>query len=141
MVVRAAWGYTVENRDPGDPPGAEWRIRRHPRLKIVLGHLGETLPFLVWRIDQALALHLDEITTKVTAALIETVTIARTTPAHGGSGSSSPGGSTPSWARGLSRTVCGLVVAGARFVHSRHLAETDDHPLAFVFILPRLKVA
>src|SRR6478735_7816527 len=55
MVVRAAWGYTVENRDPGDPPGAEWRIRRHPRLKIVLGHLGETLPFLVWRIDQALA--------------------------------------------------------------------------------------
>jgi predicted TIM-barrel fold metal-dependent hydrolase len=23
-------------------------------LKIVLGHLGETLPFLIWRIDQAL---------------------------------------------------------------------------------------
>lgn len=37
--------------------------------------------------------------------------------------------------------MCGLVVAGARFVYSRHLAETDDHPLAFVFILPRLKVA
>jgi len=27
----------------------------HPGLKIILGHLGETLPFLVWRIDQALA--------------------------------------------------------------------------------------
>ena len=27
----------------------------HPRLKIILGHLGETLPFLVWRIDQALS--------------------------------------------------------------------------------------
>jgi predicted TIM-barrel fold metal-dependent hydrolase len=26
----------------------------HPRLKVILGHLGETLPFLVWRIDQAL---------------------------------------------------------------------------------------
>jgi predicted TIM-barrel fold metal-dependent hydrolase len=27
----------------------------HPRLKVILGHLGETLPFLVWRIDQALS--------------------------------------------------------------------------------------
>jgi predicted TIM-barrel fold metal-dependent hydrolase len=29
-------------------------FEKHPKLKIVLGHLGETLPFLVWRIDQAL---------------------------------------------------------------------------------------
>ena len=28
---------------------------KHPKLKIILGHLGETLPFLVWRIDHALA--------------------------------------------------------------------------------------
>jgi 2,3-dihydroxybenzoate decarboxylase len=27
----------------------------HPNLKIILGHLGETLPFLIWRIDEALA--------------------------------------------------------------------------------------
>jgi 2,3-dihydroxybenzoate decarboxylase len=27
----------------------------YPRLKIVLGHLGETLPFLIWRVDHALA--------------------------------------------------------------------------------------
>ena len=26
----------------------------HPKLKIILGHLGETLPFLLWRIDAAL---------------------------------------------------------------------------------------
>jgi len=26
----------------------------HPKLKIILGHLGETLPFLVWRIDASL---------------------------------------------------------------------------------------
>ena len=52
MVVRAAWGYTVETATPGDPPGAERRVRQAIRsLKIVLGHLGETLPFLVWRID------------------------------------------------------------------------------------------
>jgi 2,3-dihydroxybenzoate decarboxylase len=27
----------------------------YPRLKIILGHLGETLPFVLWRIDQALS--------------------------------------------------------------------------------------
>ena len=27
----------------------------YPDLKIIIGHLGETLPFLVWRIDQALS--------------------------------------------------------------------------------------
>jgi predicted TIM-barrel fold metal-dependent hydrolase len=28
---------------------------RYPGLNIILGHLGETLPFLVWRADMALA--------------------------------------------------------------------------------------
>jgi 2,3-dihydroxybenzoate decarboxylase len=27
----------------------------YPRLKIILGHLGESLPFSLWRIDMALA--------------------------------------------------------------------------------------
>ena len=31
------------------------------------------------------------------------------------------------------------LVAGARFVHSRHPNETSDHPLGFVFILPQVK--
>ena len=29
----------------------------YPRLKIVLGHLGESLPFSLWRIDMALSRH------------------------------------------------------------------------------------
>ena len=33
------------------------------------------------------------------------------------------------------------VVAGARFVHSRHPGETEDRPLGFVFILQRLKAS
>ena len=41
MVVRAAWGYTVETATQ--------------TIRLVLGHLGETLPFLVWRVDHALA--------------------------------------------------------------------------------------
>jgi predicted TIM-barrel fold metal-dependent hydrolase len=30
-------------------------FEKHPKLKIVLAHLGETPPFLVWRIEQALS--------------------------------------------------------------------------------------
>jgi 2,3-dihydroxybenzoate decarboxylase len=29
-------------------------FEKFPKLKIILGHLGETLPFLVWRIDMTL---------------------------------------------------------------------------------------
>ena len=28
-------------------------FEKHPRLKILLGHLGESLPFQLWRLDQA----------------------------------------------------------------------------------------
>src|SRR5215831_1401863 len=37
------------------------------------------------------------------------------------------------------QTLWPTVVAGARFVHSRHLNETGDQPLGFVFILPGIK--
>ena len=51
----AGLGLHGRDRHARDPHGAVRRVRAHPRLKIILGHLGETLPFLVWRIDQALA--------------------------------------------------------------------------------------
>jgi predicted TIM-barrel fold metal-dependent hydrolase len=55
MVVRAAWGYTVETATQAIRLVLSGVFDAYPRLKIILGHLGETLPFLVWRIDQALA--------------------------------------------------------------------------------------
>ena len=55
MVVRAAWGYTVETATLALRLVLSGVFDAHPRLKIILGHLGETLPFLVWRVDQALA--------------------------------------------------------------------------------------
>jgi predicted TIM-barrel fold metal-dependent hydrolase len=54
MVARPAWGYTVETATLGIRLVLSGVFERHPKLKIILGHLGETLPFLVWRIDQAL---------------------------------------------------------------------------------------
>ncbi len=55
MVARPAWGYTVETATLAIRLILSGVFERHPNLKIILGHLGETLPFLVWRIDQALA--------------------------------------------------------------------------------------
>jgi len=55
MVVRPAWGYTVETATTAIRMILSGVFEAHPRLKIILGHLGEALPFLVWRIDQALA--------------------------------------------------------------------------------------
>ncbi len=55
IVTRAAWGYTVETATLAIRLILSGVFERHPKLKVILGHLGETLPFLVWRIDQALA--------------------------------------------------------------------------------------
>jgi 2,3-dihydroxybenzoate decarboxylase len=55
MVVRAAWGYTVETATLAIRLVLSGVFDAHPKLKIILGHLGETLPFLVWRVDHALA--------------------------------------------------------------------------------------
>lgn len=54
MVIRPAWGFTVETATQAIRLILSGVFDKHPRLKIILGHLGETLPFLLWRIDQAL---------------------------------------------------------------------------------------
>ncbi|HEX2216642.1 MAG TPA: amidohydrolase family protein [Xanthobacteraceae bacterium] len=55
VVLRAAWGYTVETATQALRLVLSGVFDAHPRLKIILGHLGEGLPFFVWRIDNALA--------------------------------------------------------------------------------------
>lgn len=54
MVVRPAWGYTVETATQAIRLVLSGVFEAYPKLKIILGHLGEAIPFLVWRIDQAL---------------------------------------------------------------------------------------
>jgi predicted TIM-barrel fold metal-dependent hydrolase len=55
QVIRAAWGYTVETATQAIRLVLSGVFQAHPGLKIILGHLGETLPFLVWRVDHALS--------------------------------------------------------------------------------------
>jgi len=54
-VVRPAWGYTVETATLAIRMVLSGVFDKYPKLKIILGHLGETLPYLVWRVDMALA--------------------------------------------------------------------------------------
>ncbi len=54
LVARPAWGYTVETATQAIRLILSGVFDAHPNLKIMLGHFGETLPFLLWRIDTAL---------------------------------------------------------------------------------------
>jgi 2,3-dihydroxybenzoate decarboxylase len=54
LVVRPAWGFTVETATQAIRLVLSGVFQQHPKLKVILGHFGETLPFLMWRIDSAL---------------------------------------------------------------------------------------
>ncbi|HET7672682.1 MAG TPA: amidohydrolase family protein [Burkholderiales bacterium] len=53
-IVNAAWGFTVETATQGIRLVLSGVFEKYPGLKIILGHLGEGLPFLLWRIDMTL---------------------------------------------------------------------------------------
>lgn len=55
MIARPAWGYTVETGTVAIRMVLSGLFNAHPGLKVILGHLGESIPFQMWRIDQALA--------------------------------------------------------------------------------------
>jgi predicted TIM-barrel fold metal-dependent hydrolase len=55
MLIRAAWGYGMETATAGIRVVLSGVLDAYPGTKIILGHLGEGLPFYLWRINQALA--------------------------------------------------------------------------------------
>ena len=55
VLSRAALGYTVEAVTHAARIIVSGVLDRYPNLKIVLGHLGEAIPFLLWRIDNGIA--------------------------------------------------------------------------------------
>ncbi len=50
-MLGPAWGFAQETSVHALRLMASGLFDRHPRLKIVLGHLGENLPYSLWRID------------------------------------------------------------------------------------------
>src|SRR6266850_154811 len=55
QLLTAAWGYTVETATHGIRMILSGAFEKYPGLKIILGHLGESLPFSAWRINMALS--------------------------------------------------------------------------------------
>ncbi len=53
-ILRAAWGFTVETATQAIRLILGGVFEAHPQLKIILGHLGEGLPFYLWRINMGL---------------------------------------------------------------------------------------
>ena len=54
QINRAAWGFGMEAGTQAMRMIAGGIFDRFPRLKIILGHLGESLPFWLWRCDMVL---------------------------------------------------------------------------------------
>jgi predicted TIM-barrel fold metal-dependent hydrolase len=54
-IVNAGWGFTVETATQGIRIVLSGVLDKYPGVKLILGHLGEGLPFSLWRIDQALS--------------------------------------------------------------------------------------
>lgn len=52
--LTAGWGFTMETATAGIRIVLSGVLDKYPGTQIILGHLGETLPFLMWRIDLAL---------------------------------------------------------------------------------------
>lgn len=59
-LLRAAWGFTVETATQGIRFVLSGVFDKHPGLKIILGHMGEGLPFLLWRISHGLRASMKE---------------------------------------------------------------------------------
>jgi 2,3-dihydroxybenzoate decarboxylase len=56
-LTRATWGWGVETGSHALRLIFHGTFDRFPKAKLVLGHLGETLPFLLWRFDSRAKLY------------------------------------------------------------------------------------
>ncbi|MCH9011189.1 MAG: amidohydrolase [Chloroflexi bacterium] len=54
-LLTAAWGFTVETATQGIRLVLSRVFETYPDLKFILGHLGESIPFSMWRLDMALS--------------------------------------------------------------------------------------
>ena len=54
-LLTAGWGFTVETATQGIRLVISGVFDAYPDVNVILGHLGESLPFSLWRIDQALS--------------------------------------------------------------------------------------
>ena len=54
-ILNAGWGFTVETATQAIRIVLSGVLDAYPSVKLILGHMGEGLPFSLWRIDQAMS--------------------------------------------------------------------------------------
>jgi predicted TIM-barrel fold metal-dependent hydrolase len=55
MLLRAGWGFTAETALAAIRVVLSGVLDEYPRVRIILGHFGEGIPFFLWRINHSLA--------------------------------------------------------------------------------------
>ncbi|HKT15349.1 MAG TPA: amidohydrolase family protein [Allosphingosinicella sp.] len=56
LTLRGVWGFNIETATQALRLVLSGILDRYPKLQFLVGHLGETLPYLFWRLDETLAL-------------------------------------------------------------------------------------
>jgi predicted TIM-barrel fold metal-dependent hydrolase len=54
-ILTAGWGFTVETATQGVRMVLSGVFDEYPDLQVIIGHLGEGLPFLLWRISESIS--------------------------------------------------------------------------------------
>jgi predicted TIM-barrel fold metal-dependent hydrolase len=75
VLQSAAWGWHSETAIHVLRLAMAGTLDRHPRLKLIIGHMGEMLPMMLQRIDEVSALDTDHLTRPVSRAILDQVFI------------------------------------------------------------------
>jgi predicted TIM-barrel fold metal-dependent hydrolase len=75
VLQSAAWGWHSETAIHVLRLAMAGTLDRHPRLKLIIGHMGEMLPMMLQRIDEVSVLDTDHLTRPVSRAILDQVWI------------------------------------------------------------------
>jgi predicted TIM-barrel fold metal-dependent hydrolase len=75
VLATAAWGWHSETAIHVLRMVLAGTLDRHPRLKLVIGHMGEMLPVMLARIDEVSALDVDHLQRPISRAILDQVWI------------------------------------------------------------------
>jgi predicted TIM-barrel fold metal-dependent hydrolase len=75
VIEQAGWGWHSETAIHVLRLVLAGALDRHPRLKLIIGHMGEMLPVMLDRIDSVFALDIDHLQRPISRAILEQVWI------------------------------------------------------------------
>jgi len=73
VLQSAAWGWHSETAIHVLRLVMAGTLDRHPRLKLIIGHMGEMLPMMLQRIDEVSAVDTDHLSRPVSRAILDQV--------------------------------------------------------------------